>query len=128
MTNAEDGPHAEDALWPTDLNFNRGERQLEISFNTGDSYALPFELLRVESPSAEVQGHGAEQKKLVSGKQQVNVVRAEPTGNYAVRLVFDDGHDSGIFTWDYLAEMGRNLDKIQATYIAALAEQGLARG
>jgi len=117
----------EDGLWPTDLNFNRSQRLLEISFNNGDSYALPFELLRVESPSAEVQGHGAEQKKLVSGKQQVNVVRAEPTGNYAVRLVFDDGHDSGIFTWDYLAEMGRNLDKVQATYIAALAEQGLAR-
>jgi DUF971 family protein len=127
MTSAEDGPRTEDSLWPTDLNFNRGERRLEISFNNGDSYALPFELLRVESPSAEVQGHGAEQKKLVSGKQQVNVVRAEATGNYAVRLVFDDGHDSGIFTWDYLAEMGRNLDKIQATYIAALAEQGLAR-
>jgi len=120
-------PQQPEALWPTDLNFNRSERTLNITFNNGDAFALPFELLRVESPSAEVQGHSAEQKQLVSGKRQVDIVRADPTGNYAVRLVFDDGHDSGIFTWDFFHEMGTNLEKKWATYLAALTEESLGR-
>ncbi len=116
-----------DALWPIDLTFNRTDRQLEISFNDGKEFKLPFELLRVESPSAEVQGHGGDQKKIVPGKSLVNVERAKPQGNYAVRLVFDDGHDTGIFSWDYLYELGTNQDAIWATYLAALTNAGLTR-
>ena len=118
-------PH--EGLWPTDLTFNRTDRQLEISFNNGQAFVLPFELLRVESPSAEVQGHGGDQKQIVPGKSLVNVERAEPTGNYAVRIVFDDGHDTGLYSWDYLYELGRTADQKWAAYQAALAEQGLSR-
>ena len=116
-----------DGLWPTDLTFNRTARQLEITFNDGQQFNLPFELLRVESPSAEVQGHGGDQKQIVPGKSLVNVERASPTGNYAVRLVFDDGHDSGIFSWDYLYELGSNQDAIWANYLAALTNAELTR-
>jgi DUF971 family protein len=116
-----------DGLWPTDLTFNRTARQLEICFNDGCEFNLPFELLRVESPSAEVQGHGGDQKQIVPGKSQVNVERAKTQGNYAVRVVFDDGHDSGIFSWDYLYELGANQESIWATYLAALTDAGLTR-
>jgi DUF971 family protein len=117
----------DEGLWPTDLTFNRLDRQLEISFNDGRDFVLPFELLRVESPSAEVQGHGGDQKQIVPGKSLVNVERAKPTGNYAVRLVFDDGHDSGIFSWDYLYELGSNQQAVWASYLAALTNAGLTR-
>jgi DUF971 family protein len=93
--------------WPVALDFERGEKRLNISFDDGESFAIPFETLRVESPSAEVQGHGPDQKKIVTGKENVLITAAEPVGRYAVRLVFDDGHDSGIFTWDYLYALGR---------------------
>jgi DUF971 family protein len=116
-----------DGLWPTDLTFNRTARQLEIGFNDGREFNLPFELLRVESPSAEVQGHGGDQKQIVPGKSQVNVERAKTQGNYAVRIVFDDGHDSGIFSWDYLYELGTNQEFIWAAYLTALTDAGLTR-
>ena len=92
--------------WPQALNFSSGRKVLDIQFDDGRRFAIPFETLRVESPSAEVQGHGPGQKKTVTGKANVLITQAYPVGRYAVRLVFDDGHDSGIFTWDYLYALG----------------------
>lgn len=114
-------------LWPTDLQFQREKGVLSITFNNGKLFELPFELLRVESPSAEVQGHGLEQKQTVAGKRDIGVDKVTPTGNYAVRIVFDDGHDSGIFSWDYLYELGTHMDARWAAYIAALTDKGLSR-
>jgi DUF971 family protein len=112
--------------WPTDIRVKRAERCLEIDFDSGDSFSLPAELLRVESPSAEVQGHGGE-KTIVGGKRGVNIIGAEPVGNYAVRLKFDDGHDTGLFSWDYLYLLGRTRDQVWAAYLDALAASGLSR-
>lgn len=92
--------------WPVKLDFNRSEGALHIAYDDGAAFRIPFETLRVESPSAEVQGHNPGEKKIVTGKENVLVTAAEPVGRYAVRLVFDDGHDSGIFTWDYLYALG----------------------
>ena len=102
--------------WPEKLAFKRAERALHISFEGGSAFAIPYELLRVESPSAEVQGHAPHQKQLVTGKQDVLVEEAEPVGRYAVRLKFSDGHSSGIYSWDYLYELGENADEIMAEY------------
>lgn len=104
------------AVWPTKLAFKRGTKILDIAFEDGEAFAIPFELLRVESPSAEVQGHHASQKQLVRGKENVLITKAEPVGRYAVRLMFDDGHSSGIFSWDYLYELGENADEMLAAY------------
>lgn len=94
--------------WPTSLTFSRSAKALQVAFDDGAVFAIPFETLRVESPSAEVQGHGPGEKRTVTGKQDVLVTAAEPVGRYAVRLTFDDGHDSGIFTWDYLYALGES--------------------
>jgi len=91
--------------WPKELVFKRGEKLLHVAFEDGVSVDIPFEKLRVESPSAEVQGHG--NKRVVTGKANVGVIDAKPVGRYAVRIVFDDGHESGIYSWDYLRELGR---------------------
>ncbi len=108
-------------VWPTKLAFKRGAKALEIAFEDGEAFAIPFELLRVESPSAEVQGHHTSQKQLIRGKENVLVTQAEPVGRYAVRLIFDDGHGSGIFSWDYLYELGENAEAMMAEYRAKLA-------
>lgn len=92
--------------WPTELRFSRQDKALHARFDDGAQFAIPFETLRVESPSAEVQGHSPDQKITVTGKENVLITAAEPVGRYAVRLVFDDGHDSGLFTWDYLYALG----------------------
>jgi DUF971 family protein len=113
--------------WPTDLRFRQEEKVLEVDFDDGARFRLPYELLRVESPSAEVQGHGGEQKTIVPGKKHVAVKGAEPTGNYAVRIQFDDGHDSGIFSWDYLYELGTRQDELWEKYLQALEWKGLKR-
>lgn len=94
--------------WPQELRFSKADKALHVTFDDGKRYAIPFETLRVESPSAEVQGHGPGEKKHVTGKENVLVTDAEPVGRYAVRLVFDDGHDSGLFTWDYLYALGES--------------------
>lgn len=94
--------------WPEQLRFSRSDKALHVAFDDGKRFAIPFETLRVESPSAEVQGHGPGEKRLVTGKENVLVTAAEPVGRYAVRLVFDDGHDSGLFTWDYLYALGES--------------------
>jgi DUF971 family protein len=113
--------------WPSELKLKKAERILEVTFEDGTHYALPAELLRVESPSAEVQGHGTGQKTIVPGKRNVTIESLEPVGNYALRIVFGDGHDSGLFTWDTLYRLGHEQDQIWADYIAALTDKGLSR-
>lgn len=113
--------------WPTELRLVRAERRLEVDFDDGVSASLPAELLRVESPSAEVQGHGGDQKRIVPGKRQVAIIGVEPVGNYAVRIRFDDGHDTGIFTWRYLRELASDQERIFQRYLDALAKKGLLR-
>jgi DUF971 family protein len=92
---------------PTEIRLRRASRLLEVSFADGRRYELPFEYLRVHSPSAEVKGHGPGQEVLVLGKEDVGISAVEPVGQYAVKLVFDDGHDTGLYTWKYLEELGR---------------------
>jgi DUF971 family protein len=118
---------SDDRPWPKRLRFSHAERRLAIDLETGETLTAPYELLRVESPSAEVQGHGPQGKVLVAGKRDVQVERAEPVGNYAVRLVFSDGHDTGLYTWDYLARLAREQGALMAEYEARLAEAGLTR-
>ena len=113
--------------WPVKLTFKRSEKALHAVFDDSARFVIPYELLRVESPSAEVQGHGPHQKKLIAGKADVDVLEALPVGRYAVRLVFDDGHDSGIFSWDYLRELGEERDALAAAYEARLKKAGLPR-
>ncbi|MEN5082277.1 DUF971 domain-containing protein [Bosea sp. TWI1241] len=113
--------------WPSEIRLSKDRRTLTVSFEGGESHELPAELLRVESPSAEVQGHGPSQKRIVPGKREVEILKVEPVGNYAVRLTFDDMHDTGIFGWDYLRLLGREREAKMAAYLAALDEQGLSR-
>ncbi|MBL26524.1 MAG: hypothetical protein CMM50_03095 [Rhodospirillaceae bacterium] len=113
--------------WPTEIRLKTAEKVLEIDFDDGQSFSLPAELLRVESPSAEVQGHSPSEKRLVTGRRHVNVIEIEPVGNYAVRLRFDDTHDTGIYSWAYLHWMGRNRDRLWADYLVALESRGLSR-
>jgi DUF971 family protein len=113
--------------WPTELRLKEHGRLLAIAFDDGRSFDLPAEYLRVESPSAEVQGHGPSQRQTVAGKAQVAIRQVLPTGNYAVRLVFDDGHETGIFTWTYLRELGEERPARWRAYLARLAEKGLSR-
>jgi DUF971 family protein len=112
---------------PTEIRLDRAARVLHVTFADGIAYALPAEYLRVESPSAEVQGHGPDQKTILGGKQHIGIGAVEPVGHYAVRLVFDDGHDTGIFSWDYLHELGVEQDMRWPAYLAALAARGLSR-
>jgi DUF971 family protein len=111
----------------TDLRYSKADRMLHVSFDDGTAASLPAEYLRVESPSAEVQGHGPGQRKTVPGRRHVGIMEIEPVGNYAVRLVFDDLHDSGLFTWEYFHELGQQYDRRWAAYLAALAAEGLSR-
>lgn len=117
----------ESTHWPSELRYDKAEKTLHVTFDNGASFALPAELLRVESPSAEVQGHGPGQKQIVSGRRHVGVMEIEPVGNYAVRIRFDDLHDSGIFSWKYLYELGERQDELWSTYLAELEKRGLKR-
>ena len=112
---------------PTEIRLNREEKRLEIEFDDGQSFAIPAELLRVESPSAEVQGHSPDQKKVVGGRRHVNIMEITAVGNYAVALKFDDLHDSGIYTWDYFYNMGQNQDAIWENYLKELDAAGMSR-
>lgn len=111
----------------TEIRLDRTTGAIEVAFDDGTRYRLPAEYLRVESPSAEVQGHGPGQRKLISGRRHVRVMQIEPVGNYAVRLIFDDLHDTGIFTWDYLHELGREQQTRWQAYLDRLASGGLSR-
>jgi DUF971 family protein len=113
--------------WPTEIRLRKQEKILEIDFDDGSRFALPAELLRVESPSAEVQGHGPSQKTLIAGRRHVGIMGVEPVGNYAVRIKFDDLHDTGIYSWRYLYNLGREKDRLWQGYLDALAERGLSR-
>jgi DUF971 family protein len=113
--------------WPVELRLKQAERRLEISFDDSSRFSLPAEYLRVESPSAEVQGHGPGQKTVVAGRAHVGIMNLEPVGNYAVRIVFDDLHDTGIYSWSYLYELGVEQERRWRDYLAALAAQGLSR-
>lgn len=110
---------------PTSLKNRTRSRVLEIAFDDGSTFELPWEYLRVYSPSAEVRGHGPGQETLQLGKHEVGLARIEPVGNYAVRLVFDDGHDSGLYAWGYLHELGRERDKKWQQYLDRLRELGI---
>ncbi len=111
----------------TEIRLDRAAKVLHVSFDDGAEFALPAEYLRVESPSAEVQGHNPGQKQIVAGRRYVNIIGIEPVGHYAVRLTFDDLHDTGIYSWDYLFEMGQLQDRKWADYLAALESRGLSR-
>ena len=111
----------------TEIRLNKAERVLDVAFDDGACFSLPAEYLRVESPSAEVQGHGPHQKKTLPGKRDVAIIGIEPVGNYAVRLVFDDLHDTGIYSWEYLYDLGREQDSRWSAYLAALTARGLSR-
>ena len=113
--------------WPSEIRLRKAEKILEIDFEDGVSVALPAELLRVESPSAEVQGHSAAEKKIIAGRRHVGIMEIETVGHYAIRITFDDMHDTGIFSWQYLYELGVNKDRAWNGYLAALDKAGLSR-
>jgi DUF971 family protein len=115
------------SAWPTELRLSNDKKTLTVSFEDGQSYAIEAELLRVMSPSAEVQGHTAAERKTVGGKINVAIIAVDPVGNYAVRLSFDDMHNTGLYTWTYLAELGREKDARWAEYLKELQEKGLSR-
>jgi len=122
MSSADNGTPA-----VTELRIRKEEKLLVISFANGESFELPAELLRVESPSAEVQGHSPAEKKIIPGRRHVGIIGAEPVGNYAVKLTFDDLHDSGIYTWSYLYELGENMNEVWDNYVTNLEAAGLSR-
>ena len=113
--------------WPTELRLAKDRRSLRIAFDDGTAFDLPAEYLRVTSPSAEVQGHGPSERKTVPGKRNVEIIAVDPVGNYAVKLRFDDMHDTGIYGWDYLYELGANQAEKWGNYLAELDAKGLSR-
>ena len=115
------------AAWPTEISLRKDRAALTVVFDNGERYELPAEYLRVESPSAEVQGHSPDERKTVPGKKNVAIMEIHPIGNYAVRLVFDDLHSTGIYSWDYFRNLGRNHDVLWADYLDQLAKKGLSR-
>lgn len=112
---------------PVEIRIRKGSRVLAIEFDDGNRFELPFEYLRVHSPSAEVKGHGSGEGVLVTGKRDVKVVKIEPVGHYAIRLIFDDGHNTGLYTWKYLHELGRDRDANWRRYLDRLAAAGYPR-
>jgi DUF971 family protein len=112
---------------PTEIKLHQTSRVLEIAYSDGRAFKLPYELLRVYSPSAEVRGHGPGQETLQVGKRDVTIAEVEPVGHYAIQPRFSDGHDSGIFSWDYLYELGTEQDALWERYLARLAAAGASR-
>ncbi|HWU24789.1 MAG TPA: DUF971 domain-containing protein [Rhizomicrobium sp.] len=113
--------------WPTELRLSQDKMTLTVAFDSGETFPLAAEYLRVESPSAEVQGHAASQKQIVAGKRHVKIAALEPVGNYAVRIRFDDGHDTGLFSWDYLHELGMSQPTKWRDYLVALKAHKMER-
>mgnify|MGYP006266184857 CR=1 FL=1 len=122
----EDAAH-NTAQWPEELRYRSGERVLHVSFDDGSAFDLPAEYLRVESPSAELKGHGQGPPMIPGGKKNVAIKDIQPVGSYAVRLIFDDGHETGLYTWGLLHQLGTEFDTRWAAYVQALAEKGLSR-
>lgn len=114
-------------LWPTEIRLSSDRRILNVAFEDGSRFALPAEYLRVSSPSAEVQGHSPMERKVIGGKRAVEILAVQPIGNYAVKLGFDDMHDTGIYGWEYLHTLGREYETRWNTYLSELAERGLDR-
>lgn len=112
---------------PVEIRLKRTEKRLEVDFDDGARFVYPAEYLRVESPSAEVQGHGPADRKTVPGRRHVGILSVEPVGNYAIRIDFDDLHDTGIFSWEYLHRLGREQSMRWQAYLKALQAQGLSR-
>jgi len=119
--------HAAPTPWPTELRLHKDRRTLTIAFDTGEAFDLSAEYLRVRSPSAEVQGHSPDERKTVAGKKNVAILEVNPIGNYAVRLVFDDLHSTGIYSWAYLNELGREHAYYWQDYLDELAQKNLSR-
>ena len=113
--------------WPVELRLKKAEKLIEVAFDDGTHFRLAAEYLRVESPSAEVQGHGLGQKTLVPGRAHVGIIALEPVGNYAVRITFDDLHDTGIYSWAYLYQLGVEHEKRWRAYLDGLTANGLSR-
>lgn len=112
---------------PTELRLSKDKKALAVTFDTQERFEISSELLRVESPSAEVQGHDPSQKKIIAGKRSVEIIKIEPVGNYAVRLVFDDLHDTGIYSWEVLYRIGSQAELLFETYRSKLDDMGLSR-
>src|SRR5262249_60840873 len=112
---------------PTEIRLRKDKTVLAVAFDNGEAYEFPAEFLRVLSPSAEVQGHSPDERKTVGGKRHVTIIEVNPVGNYAVRLGFDDMHSTGIFSWDYLAKLGRDQRRLWSEYLDELAAKGLSR-
>lgn len=119
--------HTESRSWPTELRLHKDRRTLTIAFEDGVKLDLPAEYLRVESPSAEVQGHNPSERKTVPGKRNVAIMEIQPVGNYAVRLVFDDMHSTGIYSWDFFRQLGREYDERWSRYLEELEAKGFSR-
>ena len=118
----------EERPWPTELRVTDNGTILAVTFDTGESFELDAEFLRVESPSAEVKGHGPGQETIVGGKRHVKITAMEPVGNYAVRITFDDGHSTGLYSWEYLLELSHDQGEIWSDYLEKLEAKGLTRG
>ena len=114
-------------VWPTEIRVSPEKDKLTISFEGGERFEITAEMLRVMSPSAEVQGHSPDQRVTVGGKKNVQIMSVDPVGNYAVKIAFDDMHDTGIYSWGYLHELGAERDQRWADYLAELGEKGLSR-
>ena len=117
----------ETPAWPAELRFNKAAAELRLRFDDSYEGAIPYELLRIESPSAETKGHGADRPPPPSKKRKVSVIGADPVGRYALRIRFDDGHDTGLYTWAYLRELAEQKDARMTTYVAQMKKLGLAR-
>ncbi len=120
-------PTFETEHWPEEIRYVSADKRLEVDFEDGRGFSYAAEYLRVESPSAEVQGHGPGQRQTVAGRRHVGIMGIEAVGNYAVRLRFDDLHDTGIYTWDYLYDLGAERDEKWPAYLAELTRHGLSR-
>lgn len=114
-------------IWPTEIRVSKDKSEISIAFDDGRVYDFPAEMLRVMSPSAEVQGHSPDQRVTVGGKRNVRIMKVEPVGNYAVRIGFDDMHDTGIFSWSYLQTLGEEQNARWAQYLDELKQKGLSR-
>jgi DUF971 family protein len=124
---SEDTDRFTTQAWPTDITLKKAEKQLHVAFDDGQRFVLPAEYLRVESPSAEVQGHSPSQKQTVPGRRHVGIMSLEPVGNYAIRITFDDLHDTGIYSWKYLHQLGLEQEARWASYLAELEARNLSR-
>ena len=127
MVDEQSSQELETKHWPSEIRYISEEKRLEIDFDNGTAFSYTAELLRVESPSAEVQGHGPGQKQTLPGRRHVGIMAIEPVGNYAVKIKFDDLHDTGIFSWQYLYKLGEEQEEIWANYLNELEKKGLSR-